>query len=62
MTEKPVETAEFVNQMAAAIGLPLQPEHRQGVIDNLDRIMAIAPLVTEFPLPEDIEIAPIFEP
>jgi len=44
------------------VGLPLQPDHRPGVIENFARITAIAQLVTEFPLPEEIEVAPIFEP
>ncbi|WP_421658037.1 DUF4089 domain-containing protein [Leptothermofonsia sp. ETS-13] len=62
MTEKPVELSEFVDQMAAAIALPLQPEHQPGVIDNFSRIRILAQLVTEFPLPEDVEAAPVFEP
>ncbi len=65
MTEKPtdpIDPAEFVDLMAAVVGLPLQPEHRQGVIDNFARIMAIAPLVTDFPLTDQVEAAPIFEP
>jgi hypothetical protein len=52
----------LVDQMAALVGLPLQPDHRPGVIENFARIRAIAQLVTEFPLPEEIEIAPVFEP
>jgi hypothetical protein len=62
MAEKPIEVAEFVDQTAAVIGLPLQAEHRPAVIDNFSRIVAIAQLVTEFSLPEEVEAAPIFEP
>lgn len=62
MSEKPVEAAEFVKQMAAVIGLPLQPDHQPGVVDNMTRIIALAQLVAEFPLPEEIEIAPVFQP
>jgi hypothetical protein len=57
-----LETEAFVEQMAVVVGLPLQAEHKPGVVDNFTRIRAIAQLVNEFPLPEDIEIAPIFEP
>ena len=53
---------QFVDQMAALVSLPLQPEHRPGVVDNFARIAAIAQLVNEFPLPDDIEIAPNFKP
>jgi len=62
MTEQPVNPEAFVEQMAAIVGLPLQPDHRLGVVDNFARIITIAQLVTEFPLPEDIEIGPVFEP
>lgn len=62
MTESSLDTSVFVYQMAAIVALPLQPEHRPGVVDNFARIVAIAQLVNEFPLPDDSEIAPIFEP
>ena len=62
MTELSSDPAMLVDQMAALLGLPLQPDHRPGVIENFVRIRAIAQLVTEFPLPEEIEIAPVFEP
>lgn len=61
MTEPPDLTV-LVDQLAALVALPLQPEHRSSVADNFARIVAIAQLVNEFPLPDDIEIAPIFEP
>lgn len=62
MTEPILDPALFVDQMAALVALPLQPEHRPGVVDNFARIVAIAQLVNEFPLPDDVEIAPNFEP
>ncbi|MBC7970578.1 MAG: DUF4089 domain-containing protein [Verrucomicrobia bacterium] len=58
----PLDLTVLVDQLAALVALPLQPEHRSGVVDNFARIVAIAQLVTEFPLPDDIEIAPVFEP
>jgi Protein of unknown function (DUF4089) len=57
-----LDVAKFVDLMASVIDLPLQPEHRPGVIVNFERIQAVAQLVTEFPLPEDVEAAPVFEP
>ncbi|MCU0523874.1 MAG: DUF4089 domain-containing protein [Elainella sp. Prado103] len=56
------ETAQLVDRMAKILDIPLDPEHRPGVIANLQRTAAIAQLVMEFPLPETIEIAPIFDP
>ena len=52
----------FATQAAAALGLPISVEHRPGVVHNLERIASIARLVTEFPLPENTEIAPVFRP
>ncbi|NES83699.1 MAG: DUF4089 domain-containing protein, partial [Moorea sp. SIO2B7] len=40
----------------------LKPQHRPGVIKNFAKIYAIASLVTEFTLPDDIEAAPVFKP
>ncbi|NJP10054.1 MAG: DUF4089 domain-containing protein [Leptolyngbyaceae cyanobacterium RU_5_1] len=57
-----IDAAEFVDQAAKMVELPVPPEYRQGVIENFERIVAIAHLVTEFPIPEDTEIAPVFEP
>lgn len=62
MSQKSLAPAEYVDQMALLIDLPLEPEHRPGVIENMERIIAVAKLVNEFPLPEEIEAAPIFEP
>lgn len=53
---------EYVDRTAELINLPLDPEHRPGVVVNFERIVEIAQLVTEFPLPQSIEAAPVFEP
>ncbi len=45
---------------AAALELPLAEAHRPGVIQNLERIRDMARSVMEFPLPEEIEPAPVF--
>lgn len=62
MTEPENDLPTVVDQTAALIGLPIPANYRQGVIDNFERIAAIAQLVTEFSLPDDIELAPVFEP
>jgi hypothetical protein len=62
MEEKTPSAAEYVETISQLLNLPIDPEHRPGVIQNFERILAIAKLVTEFPLPEDLEAAPIFEP
>ena len=57
-----VNVEEYVARTAELINLPLDPEHRPGVVVNFERIAAIARLVTEFPLPPEVEVAPVFEP
>lgn len=54
--------SEYVDQTAKLIDLPIDPEYREGVISNLEQIAAIAKLITEFPLTDEIEIAPVFDP
>jgi hypothetical protein len=66
MTELPSQpelgAAEYVNQAAHMIGLPIPPEYYSSVVENFERIQTIAQLVMDVPLPEEIEIAPVFEP
>lgn len=62
MSEQQIEVKVYIQQMAKLLALPIPEECEQGVIDNLIRMQAIAALVTEFPLPDDIETAPIFQP
>ena len=56
------EITQFVDEMAKLIDLPIDPEYRPTVVANMIRIAQIAQLVTEFPLPNDIEAATVFQP
>ncbi len=56
------QIAEYVEQTAKLIDLPIAPDYRPGIVKNFVAISAIAQLITEFPLAEDIEAAPVFEP
>ena len=58
--ESDIET--YVDLAAAAVGLAIAPEHRPGVILNLRRTAEVARLVTEFPIPDAVEAAPVFRP
>ncbi len=62
MTDKQFDTTTYVEQMALLLDLQLPDEYVDGVVANFDRIRVIAQLVNEFPLPEEIEAAPVFEP
>jgi Protein of unknown function (DUF4089) len=59
---KELNVGEFVDLMAVVVDLRLRDEYRDGVVANFERIKAIANLVNTFALPEDIEVAPVFEP
>jgi hypothetical protein len=56
------ELGAYVDHAAALIALPLAPEHKPGVVANLARTAAIAKLVPEFSLPDDIEPGPVWRP
>ncbi|MDX2097977.1 MAG: DUF4089 domain-containing protein [Leptolyngbyaceae cyanobacterium bins.59] len=62
MTNPSPEVTAYVDQAAILMDLSLHPEHRPGVITNFERIQTIAALVNDFPLPDDLEPAPVFEP
>jgi hypothetical protein len=62
MPDKSFDAAGHVDRMAAAVGLTIAPEYRDGVIANMARTAEIARLVTEFPLPDDAGLAPAFHP
>ncbi|MBW4563165.1 MAG: DUF4089 domain-containing protein [Mojavia pulchra JT2-VF2] len=62
MESQGFDVGGYVDQMALLVDLQLRDEYRDGVVANFERIKAIAQLVNEFPIPEEIEVAPIFEP
>jgi hypothetical protein len=51
-----------VDAMSRLLGLPILPEHRDGVALNLARLMAQARLVQSVALPEETEPASVFTP
>lgn len=56
------DPAEYVDRTAAILDLDINPEYRESVIANFEKIRAIAQLVNEFPIPETVEASPTFEP
>jgi hypothetical protein len=56
------ETASYVRTAAARIGLPLDPAYFDAVTEDLERTAAAAKYLMEFPLPQTVEAAPVFEP
>ncbi len=60
MADPTVDAEAYVDSAAALIGLPIDPEHRPGVVANLQRIAQMAALVMAFPLLDEAEPAPVF--
>jgi hypothetical protein len=60
--EERLNMRQYVEQMALLVGLDLRDEYKDGVVANFERINAIALLVNEFDIPDDVDVAPIFEP
>lgn len=58
----PFDAQKHVDHMAEVMGLTIEPEWRQSVIDNMAATARVAELVLEFPLDDHIEPAPVFEP
>lgn len=50
----------MVDASAAILGLPIAEEHMPGVLANFERIAYMAQRVMEFPIGEEVELAPVF--
>jgi hypothetical protein len=62
LSPDPSEVMAYAERTAAAIGLTLDPARKPAVAQQLSAMLAAAALVLEFPLPDDVEAAPVFEP
>ncbi|KHG39749.1 MAG: DUF4089 domain-containing protein [Aphanizomenon flos-aquae KM1D3_PB] len=62
MENNNLQIQEYVHQMSLLLDLPINDEYKNSVIANFEKIKDIAEIVNNFPLPESMEIAPIFEP
>ena len=60
MADPEYDFEAYMDAAAMLIGLPIAPEQRQGVVQNLERIAQMAALVEAFPLPDEIEPSPMF--
>ena len=52
----------YIESTAALQGLTIASEWRSGILAHLEAITTAAALVIDFPLDDDIEAAPIFQP
>jgi hypothetical protein len=53
---------DYVDQTARLLDLPIPEALRPGVVENFERIVAIAQPVLDFPLEDTDEPAPTFTP
>lgn len=62
LAQTPPESAwaVYADRAASALALPLSPDHRPGVVQNLERAAIIAAPLLAHPLPAGVEPAPIF--
>ena len=51
-----------IERLAALVGLPIRPTDLPGVAVALGALLTAAQLVTDFPLPDEVEAAPVFQP
>jgi hypothetical protein len=57
----PVRVTEAdVERLAGLVGLPISPGDLPAVATALGVLLTVAELVSEFPLPDDVEAAPVF--
>lgn len=52
----------YVDAASAAIGLVIDPAFRAGVVAAFEHTRQAAEFMMGFPLPEEIDIAPVFVP
>jgi len=63
MTKKPEFDAEaHVDHMEVVLGLTIRPEWRDSVVTYMATAADAAATIMDFPLDDDIEIAPTFKP
>ena len=56
------DSQTYVQQTLQLLGLSVGLEQLPNVVENFDRIHRIAQPVLDFPLPDELEAAPTFEP
>jgi len=60
-SDEPNEAAA-VDAACALFGVPMRPEWREAAVANLVTIAASARMVADFPLDDEAEYAPTFQP
>jgi hypothetical protein len=61
MSKSEFDAEAHVRHMEAVMGLEIRPEWRAGVVSNVATAARMAALVADFPLPDEVEPAGVFE-
>jgi hypothetical protein len=61
MPKPPDPLDSYIDSAAALLHLPLQPEWKPAVRQNLEVTLKLAALVAEKELPDDAEPAPVYQ-
>ncbi|PPQ43876.1 DUF4089 domain-containing protein [Rhodopseudomonas palustris] len=56
----PTTLDSYIDALAAALGLPIDPAWKPAVRANLEVSLKLARMVDEFPLPDETEPASVF--
>jgi hypothetical protein len=56
------QVAAYADTASKVLDLTIPEAYRAGVIANLERLFQLGDLAMSFPLPDDIEVAPVFRP
>jgi hypothetical protein len=57
----PVSLDDYIAAAARVLELPIDPAWQPAVRANLELTLRLAALITEFPLPDEADAAPVFE-
>ena len=58
----PPAEAAYLNAASAEIGLGIDAEYQSDANADLNRLAGVAGFLMQFPLPEEVEAAPVFQP
>ncbi len=62
MNEEPTDVESIVDSMARIVGVSMSDESRAAVVTHLAIAFRMAPVVMDFPMPDEAEPAPVFTP
>jgi hypothetical protein len=60
MTEPDFDAEAYAREAARLLGLPIDPAHLPGVVQNLRLAARMAAIVESMPIPREQEAAPVF--